>query len=352
VCYSGNQTIQTGSLNVDELTQASTGAGAARGFIVAARGSDAIIFNKAGELVWAYSFGAGGGIFSAKISWDGQYMLARDLGPFNAGNGGTFFRVGLDGSGATSMDAPGGDHHDFTVTPTGIAYLAKVNAGECDQVYTASIDISDGSPVFDTWQVFQYFDEPPGSLGMGELCHANRIHYLAATDMYTVSDRNKDAIAIFQANGTPVTSVGTSPNGGWTQHVQAEGGGTVWSVQHGHHYYADDKLLVFSNNSQGGSSMLHYTINGGNAALDWSYSGAGTSMTQGDVQSATCTRCASMKYKKICSHHSRRHILAMAEIIRRRVQCRSGSATRRFTNSSSRSCPWQKSSSKQRSSRR
>jgi hypothetical protein len=30
--------------------------------------------------------------------------------------------------------------------------------------------------------------------------------------------------------------------------------------------------------------MLHYTISGGSAVLDWSYSAAGASMTQGDVQ--------------------------------------------------------------------
>lgn len=281
VCYSENQTLQTGALDVEGLTEASRGDGAANGFIVTSRGNDAIIFNEDGDLVWGYGFD--GRVFSAGMSWDGQYMFARDTGPFDAGSGGTFYRVGIDGSGATTLDAPGGDHHDFAPIPGGIAYLGKTAAGECDQVFTASNELTDGSPLFDTWQIFQYFSDGGGGL-MGETCHANRIHYLADLDAYTVSDRNKDAIAIFQADGTPITSIGTTPSGGWTQHIQAEGTGSSWQAQHGHHYYADDQLLIFTNEADGGSAMLHYTISGSNATLDWSYAGAGSSMTQGDVQ--------------------------------------------------------------------
>jgi len=280
VCYSDNQTIQTGSLDVSDLADVSIGVGAPSGFIVTSRSGDVIIFNEAGELVWGYSFG--GGVFSAQMSWDGQYMFGRDTGPFDAASGGTFRRVGMDGSGADSFDAPGGDHHDFAAIPGGIAYLGKTAAGECDQVFTASDAITDGAPVFDTWQIFEYFTDQNG--GARELCHANRIHYFVDADIFTVSDREKDAIALFERDGTPITSIGTTPSGDWTDHIQAEGAGSDWRVQHGHHFYADDKLLVFSNNSNGGSAMLHYTISGASATLDWSYSAAGPSMTQGDVQ--------------------------------------------------------------------
>lgn len=283
VCYSEVQMIETGELDVNGLAEASTGAGAAEGFIVTSRGSDVIIFDKEGELVWGYKFASS--IFSARMSWDGKHVFARDLGPFDAGNGGTFYRVAMDGSGLESLDAPGGDHHDFTVTPTGIAYLAKGAAGECDKIFTASEEVTDGVELVNTWEIYQYFEEGGGGgLGSGELCHANRIHYLEELDAFTVSDREKDALAVFGADGTPMTSIGKAPASGWTQHVQAEGAGTDWRVQHGHHFYADDKLLVFSNNSSDGSAILHYTINGSNAVLDWKYAGAGSSMTQGDVQ--------------------------------------------------------------------
>ncbi len=283
VCYGDNQTIETGSLDVDGLDDVNVGEGTPSGFIVTSRGGDVIIFNEAGELVWGYPFG--GRLFSAQMSWDGQTMIGRDVGPFDAANGGTFRRMGMDGSGAMALDAPGGDHHDFAPIPGGIAYLAKTAAGDCDQIFIASDAITDGEPLVDTWEIFQYFSEPEGmGGGQGELCHANRIHYIADAELFTVSDRNKDALAVFDRAGAPVTSIGSTPSGGWTQHIQAEGTGSDWRVQHGHHFYAEDKLLVFSNNGSSGSAMLHYTINGGSAALDWSYADAGQSMTQGDVQ--------------------------------------------------------------------
>jgi hypothetical protein len=104
--------------------------------------------------------------------------------------------------------------------------------------------------------------------------------------MYTVSDRNKDAIAVFDRSGTPITSIGKTPSGAWQKHIQAEGAGLGgdWHVQHGHHFYADDQLVVFSNESSAGAAVLHYTISGNAASLDWVYDGAGASMIQGDVQ--------------------------------------------------------------------
>ncbi len=282
VCYGEDRTIETGSLNTSALAEAWTRDGAAPGFIVTARDGKVVIFNKWGELVWAHSMW---NVFSVQMSWDGQFMIGRDAGPFDSGSGGTFYRVAMDGGDMAILDAPGGDHHDFAAIPGGIAYLAKTGEGECDRVYVASTEITDGVPVFDTWQIYQYFPDE-GSLDGAEICHANRIHYSRARDMYTISDRNKDSIAVFARSGTPITSIGKTPTGNWTAHIQAEGTGPGgdWHVQHGHHFYNDDKLVVFSNESRGGAAILHYTISGNSATLDWKYGGAGPSMIQGDVQ--------------------------------------------------------------------
>ena len=282
VCYGQDRTIETGSLNSRALAEASTGDGAAPGFIVTSRDNEAVVYNKWGELVWACDMW---NVFSVQMSWDGRYLIGRDPGPFDSGSSGIFYRVKMDGSDFETLDAPGGDHHDFTAIPGGIAYLAKTNEGECDRVYEASIDITDGMPIFDTWQIYQYFPDEGSAEGTA-ICHANRIHYSLERDMYTVSDRNKDAIAVFTRSGTPITSIGKAPTGDWNDYVQAEsaGLGGDWHVQHGHHYYADDKVVVFSNESNGGSAVLHYTISGNLAALDWKYDGAGASLIQGDVQ--------------------------------------------------------------------
>ncbi len=282
VCYGEDRTIATGSLGSRALAQASTREGAVAGFIVTSRDQEAVIFNERGELVWAYPMW---NVFTVHMSWDGQYLIGRDPGPFDLGDTGIFYRVRMDGSDLAVLDAPGGDHHDFTAIPGGIAYLAKAREGECDRIYEASLELTDGAPLFDTWQIYQYFPDE-GVVEGTAICHANRLHYLREGDRYTVSDRNKDAIAIFARDGMPITSIGKAPTGDYGPHVLAEGAGPGgdWHVQHGHDLYADDKLVVFSNESSGGSAVLHYTIRGDSAALDWKYAGAGESLIQGDVE--------------------------------------------------------------------
>ena len=282
VCYGDDRTLTTGSLGSRALAAATTSPAAAPGFIVTARDGEAVIYDQQGELVWAYRMP---NVFAVHLSWDGKFVLGRDPGPFDLDSGGQFWRVRLDGSEPETLDAPGGDHHDFAPTPEGIAYLAKTAEGECDRVYEATVAVTDGVPVFDTWPVFQHFPDT-GAIEGTEICHANRIHYLQEKNVYTISDRNKDVLAVFTRDGTPVTSIGKTPSGDWSRHIQAEGAGLGgdWHVQHGHDFYADDALVVFTNESNVGAAVLHYTIRGKEAVLDWKYTGAGESKIQGDVQ--------------------------------------------------------------------
>jgi hypothetical protein len=292
-CYSDDQTLQTGGLRagVNELTNKAVTGTVAPGFIVAAAKSTAAIYNKEGDLVWGYAFEAGsgavGGIFSAKLSYDGKYMIARDLGPFDAGTGGQFFVVAIDGSGLTTFDAQGGDHHDFTVTPNGIAYIAKEAAGSVDQIFTVNLDGTNAKILAD---LKPFVDAFPQNGGFGEASHINVIHYWQERDEYTVSNRESDAIAVVSGSGEVLAGFGKPATGSpsFTTVVAegAEGGaGAVWRVQHGHDIYAEDKFLVFSNNNMGSTShALHYTITGNTAQLDWQYTAMGNSGTQGDIQ--------------------------------------------------------------------
>jgi hypothetical protein len=291
--------IMTGGLRTGVATpsQVMTGPNTSPGFIITVSGNSVIILNNEGEVVWGYAIsnlggggggpgGAGLGLFSGKMSWDGKYVYTRDLGPFDAGSGGTIWRIELDGSGDMALPLKGGHHHDFTVTPDGIAYIGKNNAGECDNIYTAGPDGSNPTVLLNLDAVFGNYQTNGAST---EKCHVNAINYIHEEQMYTVSDREKDVIGFVSAAGQPIMTVGQNPNGTnsfTTVVAQGAGDSNTWRVQHGHHYYAENKLLVFSNGNFGGgtSRVLHYTINGTSATVDWTYMGVGNSGTQGDTE--------------------------------------------------------------------
>jgi hypothetical protein len=303
-CYSPPVELTTGGLRAGVLPLIETAVHAppTSGFIVGAQGPNAIIFDQDGDVVWGYSFqsagsfapscGAGGGvtrIFAAKLSYDGRYMLARDLGPFDCGNGGSFYRVALDGSSLERIDLLGGDHHDFTVTPSGIAYIAKEEKGGYDKIYVANTDGSDARELLDLEHVVDVY--PKGGGPGEEKSHFNSIHYWEERDVYTVSNRESDAIVEINGDGTIARGVGKSAKAQFiTLLAESTMGQTetpLWRVQHGHDWYAPDKLLVFSNGDfiGGQANALHYTVNDdGIAQLDWSYNGMGNSVTQGDIQ--------------------------------------------------------------------
>jgi arylsulfotransferase ASST len=259
----------------------------APGFIIAENGSFAYIVNVTGQVVWAYKFPIN--LSRALMSWDGNYMYAREVGPFNAATGGAIYRVAMDGSGETKLAVSGGTHHDVVATPTGIAYPAKQMAGACDCIYTADADGSNSKCLVDLDVVFGKFATGPGAQAQ-EKCHVNAIRYYQDTDSFSVSDREKDAIAFISSKGEVLGSVGATPTGTTPNHAKAEGAdsttSSTWRVQHGHDQYAPNKLVLWSNgNFMGGTSkVLHYTINGATASLDWQYTGAGNSPTLSDAQ--------------------------------------------------------------------
>jgi len=123
-----------------------------------------------------------------------------------------------------------------------------------------------------------------------EKCHVNAIRYYEDTDSFSVSDREKDAIAFISSKGEVLGSVGATPTGSTPNHAKAEGAdsttSSTWRVQHGHDQYEPNKLVLWSNGSfMGGTSkVLHYTISGATAKLDWQYSGTGNSPTLSDAQ--------------------------------------------------------------------
>jgi hypothetical protein len=290
-CVGADATYMTGTVSGAPAnltpTKGSSTVAPAPGFIIAENQTWSYIINQQGEVVWAHKFPVS--LSRTLMSFDGNYMYGREVGPFNASTGGAIYRVGMDGSGELKLPVTGGTHHDLTVTPTGIAYPAKQAAGGCDSIYVAAADGSNSHPLVDLDVVFSKFALGPGAQA-SEKCHVNAIRYYKDTDTFSVSDREKDAIAFVSSTGTILGSIGATPTGTTPNHAKAEGAdsttSSVWRVQHGHDQYAPDKIVVWSNGpfSGGTSHVLHYTINGATAKLDWQYTGTGTSPTLSDVQ--------------------------------------------------------------------
>ncbi len=250
-------------------------------------GAYAYIINKQGEVVWAYKFPVT--ITRALMSWDGMYMYGRELGPFDAATGGAIYRVGMDGEGEMKLPVTGGTHHDLVATPTGIAYPAKEKAGACDCLFTAGPDGSNSKCLVDLDIIFGKFKLGPGGAA-SEKCHVNAVRYYDDTKTFSISDREKDAIAFFSVDGKLLGSIGAQPTSTTPNHALAEGADSttsaLWRVQHGHDWYEPNKIVLFSNGvfQNGTSRILHYTINGDKATLDWQYVGMGNSPTFSDAQ--------------------------------------------------------------------
>src|SRR4029079_7449179 len=80
-----------------------------------------------------------------------------------------------------------------------------------------------------------------------EKCHVNAIRYYKDTDTFSVSDREKDAIAFISSKREVLGSIGATPTGTTPNHAKAEGAdsttSSVWRVQHGHDQYEPNKIL-------------------------------------------------------------------------------------------------------------
>ncbi|HEY3499787.1 MAG TPA: hypothetical protein VGK73_34080 [Polyangiaceae bacterium] len=291
-CPGPDETFRTGTLPMGSPsnltpTRGPSTVAPAPGFIIAQTGNYAYVIDRRGRVVWSYRFPFN--VVRALLSWDARYMIARDIGPFNAGSGGNIQRVALDGTGEMKLDVAGGTHHDVTAIPSGIAYPAKPEAGACDSLYVADLDGSNSRAVVDLGVVFGKFKNGSGAAAMEE-CHVNAIRYYADIDAFSLSDREKDAIAFVSSSGEILGSIGAEPIEATPNHVVAEGADSTasspWRVQHGHDWYENDKLVVWSNGTLigGMSRLLHYTLSGATATLDWQYSATGNSPTLSDAQ--------------------------------------------------------------------
>jgi hypothetical protein len=291
-CIGDDATYQTGAAPAGAPENLATQKGTspapvAPGFIIAEKLYFAYIVNVEGEVVWAHEFPIVP--VRALMSWDGMYLYARDLGATLGATGGAIYRVAMDGSGETLLEVPGGHHHDLVAIPSGFAYIEKPEGHDCDSIFTADPDGSNSKELVDLDVVFKHFTYGEGTFTFDH-CHVNAIRYYRDDDSYSVSDREKDAIAFVSGSGELLGSVGATPQSDTPNHAKADGADSksdsLWRVQHGHDLYAPNKLVLWSNGifHDGISHVLHYTLDGASAKLDWQYTDAGSCPTTSDAQ--------------------------------------------------------------------
>jgi len=170
-------------------------------------------------------------------------------------------------------------HHDFTVTPNGVAYLSKqgssgTNNQDCDAIWQMSNDGTGNVVVYDLWNALADFESDSE---LGELCHANSIDYLEASDSFTVSDLYRDTIVKVSAAGALQWVFGGTAS---------DFSGTDWNKQHGHHLFADNQILIFVNEDSAPSHAIGYMLDTGamTATPNFNYDPSANSRQMGDIQ--------------------------------------------------------------------
>lgn len=288
-CISDDYSITTGAVATDisEPTVTTMSASeVAPGFLVTARfvnsGGDEsegqmYIYNQDGKLVWWYTPSISG-ISRAAMTYDGKYMIARDVNADGAAPG-QIVKVSMDGLQEEPIAIQSG-HHDFAVTPdNGVVYIRKA-PDNCDEL----VKVSESG---EETVIYTVSDAFGGNVGGGnDPCHTNAIHYNADDDTFTFSALMLNSFVKISSSGTLIWVLGGDAS-------QFSGDGADWDRQHGHHMLAPDRILFFNNGSLGGPG----SGGGGSLALEvlldldsmtatrvWDYDGNNSSQNLGDVQ--------------------------------------------------------------------
>lgn len=286
-CSSEDKTITTGSLanGLPTIKVANKGDASALfgGFLITTQyqgasggKAPALIFDKDGEVVWAYAISTSGsdGLTCARMSFDGNHMWINSANVGGAMMGGgsgkaIVHRVAMDGTDDQDLSSKfTGLNHQLTVLPDEtVAYYAYGSNG-CE-------DIKEYSPSGTTKTIVNAGTAQGGS----SACHVNNIQY-SPDDALVFSDLDSQVVVkVSRKDGSTVWTLnaGKSPLSGVT-----------WKgSQHGIHVLDANQILLFNNNSTSlmgmgsaggtgdGSKILQIKIDPAakSASSVWSYKG-------------------------------------------------------------------------------
>lgn len=234
-------------------------------------GQSMFVFDTDGDIVWYADAPNSSG--RALLDWEGKNMYVATLN-YPQGNG-EMRRISMDGTESETIPALGNVHHDFTVTPDGLAVI--MYEGDCSGIFRYTPE-GGVSPI--VARVDSLYQPGGGFMGGGFECHPNAITYQAADDTFVVSDRNPNLFVRFTSSGELLWQFGGSEPMG--NHLEG-----TWSVNHGHHLLEDGTFLFFNNGNGNPSPVLGFQLDTSawQATQIWDFTLQGSgSATLGDVQ--------------------------------------------------------------------
>lgn len=235
-------------------------------------GTPMFVFDTDGDIVWWADAPPSSG--RALLDWEGKNMYVATLNYPQMG--GQVRRISMDGMDTEIIDELSDVHHDFTVTPQGLALI--MYEGSCSGVFRYSPE-SGVSPIVSSVATLY---QPTGGFGGGGdgECHPNAITYQAEDDTFVISDRNPNLFVRITSSGELLWQFGGSNPLG--NHIEGS-----WNVNHGHHLLPDGTFLLFNNGNGNPSPVLGFSLNTDSwqatQVWDFTLQGAG-SATLGDVQ--------------------------------------------------------------------
>ena len=230
------------------------------------RDTSSVIFNAAGEEVWASPNETDATLVRPRLSWDGTTVISASFGEQAAGAPGEeLFRITLEGEELGTIPPPDA-HHDFTQSPDGFVYIATDarNLEPYGKVYgdrLVEVD-ADGNvlrTVWDTWDQWTcdgVFSDDGFYKDGNDWTHVNSVEYLPERDQFMVSVHNFHTVLFLdRESGTLVEQIG----GADSDYTLTSG--TAFQEFHSPELVGD-VLSVFDNTIADTSSVRSYQIDG------------------------------------------------------------------------------------------
>jgi hypothetical protein len=204
-----------------------------------------LIFDKDGDVVWAYDFTSTGanGCSRARMSYDGAYMWAGNFAwtATGASTTGALTRIPMDGSGTAQDFSLPGRSHDFAILPNGDPMYFTADNGLTGPDTIKELDPSSGNSTTIYDESTDYSSLLTTSMG----AHTNQVNYVPALNAISFSMLFPNTVGLISyPAGKVVETFGgtqsTFPN-------------MTWSWQHGHEVLSDH-IWIFNNQGTDGSA--------------------------------------------------------------------------------------------------